>query len=57
MGLALFFIVGAVTLFGAIGVVTTRNVVYAALFLLVSLGGWLAPSCCCTRNSWRSSRC
>ena len=39
MGPALFYIVGAVTLFGAIGVVTTRNVVYAALFLLVSLGG------------------
>ena len=39
MGLALFYIAGAVTLFGAIGVVTTRNVVYAALFLLVSLAG------------------
>ena len=39
MGLALFYIVGAVTLFGAIGVVTTRNVVHAALFLLASLSG------------------
>ena len=39
MGLAFFYIAGAVTLFGAIGVVVTRNVVYAALFLLVSLAG------------------
>ena len=39
MGLVLFYIAGAVTLFGAIGVVTTRNVVYGALFLLVSLAG------------------
>ncbi len=39
MGLALFYIASALTLFGAIGVVTTRNVVYAALFLLVSLAG------------------
>ena len=39
MGLAFFYIAGALTLFGAIGVVVTRNVVYAALFLLVSLAG------------------
>ena len=39
MDLALFYTVGAVTLFGAIGVVTTRNVVHAALFLFVSLAG------------------
>lgn len=39
MGLALFYIVGMVTLLGAIGVVTTRNVVHAALFLLTSLAG------------------
>ena len=39
MGLALFYIVGMVTLLGAIGVVTTRNVVHGALFLLTSLAG------------------
>ena len=39
MGLALFYIVGIATLLGAIGVVTTRNVVHAALFLLASLAG------------------
>ena len=39
MGLALFYIAGAVTLFGAIAVVTTRNVVHAALYLLASLAG------------------
>ncbi len=39
MGLVLFYIAGAVTLFGAIGVVTTRNVVHAALYLLASLAG------------------
>ena len=39
MELVLFYIVGAVTLFGAIGVVTTRNVVHAALFLFASLAG------------------
>ena len=39
MGLALFYIVGAMTLFGAIGVVITRNVVHAALYLFVSLAG------------------
>ena len=39
MGLVLFYIAGMVTLLGAIGVVTTRNVVHAALFLLTSLAG------------------
>ena len=31
-----FYILGAITLLGALGVVTTRNVVYGALFLLVA---------------------
>ena len=39
MGLVVFYIFGAITLLAALGVVTTRNVVYAALFLLVSLSG------------------
>lgn len=39
MGLALFYILGGVTIVAALGVVTTRNIVYAALFLLVSLTG------------------
>ena len=39
MVLVLFYILGAVTLFGAFGVVATRNVVYAALFLIASLLG------------------
>ena len=39
MGLVVFYIFGAITLLAALGVVTTRNVVYAALFLLVSLAG------------------
>ena len=39
MGLALFYIAAATTLLGAIGVVITRNVVHAALFLLVALAG------------------
>lgn len=37
--LVLFYIVGAVTLVGAVGVVATRNVVYAALLLLLSMAG------------------
>ena len=39
MGLVLFAVIGGVTLIGAVGVVATRNVVYAALFLLAALGG------------------
>ncbi len=39
MGLGVFYALSAVTLLAAAGVVTTRNVVYAALFLLVSLAG------------------
>ena len=39
MPLALFVIVAAFTIGGAIGVVSTRNVVHAALFLLLSLLG------------------
>ena len=35
----LFYIAGALTIGGALGVVTTRNIVYAALALLVSLFG------------------
>ena len=37
--LVLFYIAGALTLGGALGVVMTRNIVYAALALLVSLMG------------------
>ena len=37
--LVLFYILGAVTLGGGLGVVVTRNIVYAAPFLLLSLGG------------------
>lgn len=39
MALALFVIVALFTLGGAVGVVATRNVVHAALFLLLSLLG------------------
>jgi NADH-quinone oxidoreductase subunit J len=39
MGLVLFYILGGITLLGALGVVTTRNVVYGALYLLISLTG------------------
>ena len=35
--LILFYIAGVLTIVGAIGVVTTRNIVYAALALLVTL--------------------
>ena len=38
VGLILFYILGGVTLGGGLGVVVTRNIVYAALFLLLSLG-------------------
>ncbi len=37
--LILFYIVGALTLGGALGVVMTRNIVYAALALLVAMMG------------------
>ena len=37
--LILFYIAGVFTIVGAIGVVTTRNIVYAALALLVTLLG------------------
>ena len=37
--LVLFYIAGALTLGGALGVVMTRNIVYAALALLVALVG------------------
>lgn len=37
--LVLFYVAGALTLAGAVGVVGTRNIVHAALFLLVSLMG------------------
>jgi NADH-quinone oxidoreductase subunit K len=39
VGLIVFYIFAGITLLAALGVVTTRNVVYAALFLLVSLSG------------------
>jgi NADH-quinone oxidoreductase subunit J len=39
MSLVLFYIAGTLTLAGAVGVVGTRNIVHAALFLLVSLLG------------------
>lgn len=39
MALVVFYILGAVTLLGGLGVVTTRNVVYGALFLLAALAG------------------
>ena len=38
MSLTVFYILGALALAASAGVVTTRNVVYAALFLLVALG-------------------
>jgi len=37
MSLALFIVAGVLATVGGIGVVTTRNVVYAALFLLLTL--------------------
>ena len=37
--LVLFYLAGALTLGGAVGVIGTRNIVHAALFLLVSLMG------------------
>ena len=37
MALVVFYVLSAATLFAAAGVVTTRNVVYAALFLLAAL--------------------
>ena len=39
MGSVLFYVVSAVTLLAAFGVVTSRNIVHAALFLLAALGG------------------
>ena len=39
VSLALFYILGGITLFAAVGVVATRNVVYAAVFLLTALMG------------------
>ena len=39
LSLVLFYIVGALTLGGALGVVMTRNIVYAAFSLLASLMG------------------
>lgn len=39
MGLVVFYILGGITILAALGVVTTRNIVYGALFLLVSLSG------------------
>lgn len=39
MSLVVFYAFGALTLLSAVGVVTTRNVVYAALFLLAALVG------------------
>ncbi|MEE8519398.1 MAG: NADH-quinone oxidoreductase subunit J [Dehalococcoidia bacterium] len=39
MSLILFYFLGAATLMAAVGVVTTRNIVYAALFLLGALTG------------------
>ena len=39
IALVLFYIASAITVGGALGVVATRNVVHAALFLLVSLLG------------------
>jgi NADH-quinone oxidoreductase subunit J len=37
--LVVFYIVGGVTLAAALGVVSTRNIVYGALFLLAALAG------------------
>ena len=39
MGLILFFAAATVTLFASFGVVATRNIVHAALFLLAALAG------------------
>ena len=39
IALALFIVVGALATIGGLGVVSTRNIVYAALFLLLSLMG------------------
>ena len=39
MALVVFYILGALTLLGGLGVVVTRNVVYGALFLLLALAG------------------
>ena len=39
MALAVFYVLSFVTVGAAIGVVTTRNIVHAALFLLAALGG------------------
>lgn len=39
MALIVFYILGAVVLLGGLGVVVTRNIVYGALFLLVTLAG------------------
>ena len=39
MTLAVFYVVAAITMLSGLGVVLTRNIVYAALFLLVAMGG------------------
>jgi NADH-quinone oxidoreductase subunit J len=39
MSIVLFYIAGALTLAGAVGVVGTKNIVHASIFLLVSLLG------------------
>ncbi|MXW30579.1 MAG: NADH-quinone oxidoreductase subunit J, partial [Chloroflexi bacterium] len=39
MGLILFYAAATLTLFASFGVVATRNIVHAALFLLAALAG------------------
>ena len=39
MPVILFYIAGSIALAGAVGVVATKNVVHAALFLLAALMG------------------
>ncbi len=47
------FAIMAITMVAsALRMVTTRNVVHAALYLVIVLAGWLASSSCLAPSSW-----
>ena len=53
----LFVLLGLVAVGSALLVVTSSNLVHAALWLVSRWGRWRVSSCCWRPSSWPGSRC
>ena len=53
----IFYAFAAILVFAALRVITSRNPVHSALWLVLSFSAQPACGCCCRRSSWPSRWC